>query len=323
LDQIVKSIPQKKDPRLVVGFDSADDAGVFMLSDEIALVQTLDFLTPLVDDPFAFGQIAAANSLSDVYAMGGQPLTAMNIVCFPVNLFSVEVLKETLAGGMSKIEEAGAVLVGGHSIEDSEFKYGLSVTGSVNPSRILRNSGAREGDFLILTKPIGTGVISTAIKAGIATSSDEKILVLTASELNKTASEVMLGYDIGGCTDVTGFGLAGHAREIAAASGLGIIIVASSVPLLPGVTAFADMGLLPGGCHRTRDYCSLYIDIDQSIPRNLSDLMFDPQTSGGILFTVKEKDAFACIREMKNAGVNAAIIGQVTGARQTGKISIL
>jgi len=308
LDQIVKSIPKKNDPRLVVGFDSADDAGVFMLSDEIALVQTLDFLTPLVDDPFAFGQIAAANSLSDVYAMGGKPLTAMNIVCFPVNLFSVEVLKETMAGGMSKIEEAGAVLAGGHSVEDSEFKYGLSVTGSVNPYRILRNSGAREGDLLILTKPIGTGVMATAIKAGIATPSDIQNLVLTASELNRTASEIMLKYDIGACTDVTGFGLAGHAREIAAASELGVLIDSSSVLLLPGVTDFADMGLLPGGCHRTRAYCSAYIEIDNNIPRNISDMMFDPQTSGGLLFTIKEKDAISCVNEMRNTGINASIL---------------
>lgn len=323
MDQILKGIPKKKDPRLVVGFDSADDAGVFMLSDEIALVQTLDFLTPLVDDPFAFGQIAAANSLSDVYAMGGKPLTAMNIVCFPVNLFSVEVLKETLAGGLSKIEESGAVLAGGHSIEDSEFKYGLSVTGSVNPSRILRNSGARKGDLLILTKAIGIGVISTAIKAGVASSDDARNLVSTASELNKAASEIMLKYDVGACTDVTGFGLAGHAREIAVGSGVGIMIVASSVPLLPGVLDFAGMGLIPGGCYRTMDFCNTYINIDKNIPRSLSDLMFDPQTSGGLLFTIKEKDALLCVDEMKSAGISASIIGQITDFRQSGMISIL
>lgn len=322
MDQILKGIPKKKDPRLVVGFDSADDAGVFLLSDAIALVQTLDFLTPLVDDPFAFGQIAAANSLSDVYAMGGKPLTAMNIVCFPVNLFSVDVLRETLAGGLSKIEEAGAVLAGGHSVEDNEFKYGLSVTGSVAPSRILRNSGAREGDLLILTKAIGTGVLSTAIKAGVASSGDVNNLVRIASELNRAASEIMLKHDVGACTDVTGFGLAGHAREIAAGSGLGIMIVSSSVPLLPGVLEYAGMGLLPGGCHRTMDFCSNYLSIDKMIPRNLSDLMFDPQTSGGLLFTIREKEALFCVDEMKREGIDAAIIGQMTGSKQAGIISV-
>lgn len=311
------------DHRLIVGFDSADDAGVFRLSDDIALVQTLDFLTPLVDDPYVFGQIAAANSLSDVYAMGGKPVTAMNIVCFPVNLFPVDVLRETLAGGISKIEEAGAVLAGGHSIEDNEFKYGLSVTGIVHPSRILRNSDAREGDLLILTKPIGTGVLSTAIKAGIASDCDAKNLAATASGLNKAASDIMLGFDTGACTDITGFGLAGHAREIAAASGVEIIIVSSSVPVLPGALDYADMGLVPGGCHRTREFCSSSVDVAGDVPRNLSDLMFDPQTSGGLLFTINEKDAFVCLDKMKNSGIDAAIAGKISGKNRPGRISII
>lgn len=313
----------KKDPRLIVGFDKADDAGVFLLSEDIALVQTLDFLTPLVDDPFAFGQIAAANSLSDVYAMGGKPLTVMNIVCFPVNVFPLEILRETLAGGLSKIEEAGAVLCGGHSIEDDEFKYGLSVTGTVRPSRILTNSGAREGDLLIITKPMGAGVLSTAIKAGLATPDDEKNLILTASGLNKEASEIMLKYDVGACTDITGFGLLGHAREIAAASGVEIVISSSSVIFIPRVAEYAEMGLIPGGCHRTRDFCTGFVEIDKNVSRTMSDLLFDPQTSGGLLFTIKEKDAPVCLSEMTDSGLKAAIIGQVFGTKRSGYVSVI
>lgn len=261
-----------------------------------------------MDDPFVFGQIAAANSLSDVYAMGGQPVTAMNIVCFPVNLFPVEVLRETLAGGISKIEEAGAVLAGGHSVEDDEFKYGLSVTGIVNPSRILRNSGAREGDMLILTKPL-EWQSSTVVKAGIATDADMKNLALTASALNKDAAAVMLKFDVGACTDITGFGLAGHAREMASGSGLDVFLKAASVPVLDGALDYADMGLIPGGCHRTRAFCSGIVKISDEIPRNLLDIMFDPQTSGGLLFSVKENDAHVCLDEMRNSGIKASIVG--------------
>lgn len=323
MDQIIKGIPRKKDPRLIVGIDKADDAGVFRLSDDIALVQTLDFLTPLVDDPFAFGQIAAANSLSDVYAMGGNPMTAMNIVCFPVNTFSVEVLRETLSGGLSKIEEAGAVLAGGHSVEDDEFKYGLSVTGVVHPSRILENGGARDGDLLILTKPVGTGILSTAIKAGIASLKDIEILIETASELNKTASEIMLKYDVAACTDVTGFGLAGHAREMAEASGKEIVIVSSSVPILPGSLEYAGMGLIPAGCHRTMDFCKEFIEIGKGVSRSISDLIFDPQTSGGLLFTINEKDALVCLSEMNDHGIKASVVGMVSGSKRAGHVSII
>lgn len=323
MDQIVKGLDVKPDPRLIVGFDTSDDAGVILVSEDMALVQTLDFLTPLVDDPYAFGQIAAANSLSDVYAMGGKPLTAMNIVCFPVSLFPVEVLRETLAGGISKIEESGAVLAGGHSIEDDEFKYGLSVTGTVHPSKILRNSGAREGDLLILTKPIGIGVLSTAVKGGVASKEDVQNLIKTASELNAKASQIMLGFDVGACTDVTGFGLAGHTREIALASGFGVIISSSSVPFLPGVFEYVRMGLLPGGCHRTRGHFSSSVKVSNGISREFMDLMFDPQTSGGLLFSIRENQAHKCLDQMTGEGMAGGIIGQIVGTTVPGSLEIV
>lgn len=307
---------------MLVGIESPDDAGVYQISEDMALIQTLDFLTPVTDSPYEFGLIAAANSLSDVYAMGGVPLTAMNIVCFSVDEFPEDVLKETLAGGLDKIHEAGAVLVGGHSVDDREFKYGLSVTGKVHPEKILTNSGAETGDRLILTKPIGTGVLATAIKGKIADENALKLMVDTASCLNKKASEIMLRFNPTACTDVTGFGLAGHVLEMAAGGSKHIVIDASRVPFIKKAEEYAMMGLIPEGSYKTRSFCEKKIKINPAVPTAKTDLLFDPQTSGGLIVTLKQDEAQECLKIMKNEGVAAAMIGEVLGQHACGHVEI-
>lgn len=242
----MSEVKVKPDPRLLVGFDRADDAGVYKLTEDIAIIQTVDFLTPMVDDPFLFGQIAAANALSDVYAMGGEPLTVMNIVCFPECL-DVRVLQEIIKGGLTKIEEAGATLVGGHTVDDDEPKYGLSVTGVIDPARVVSNAGAKEGDYLYLTKPLGSGIISTAIKGEMASELVVSRAVNSMAALNKTARDAMMRVGIDSATDVTGFGLLGHAMEMAESSGVGIKLWYDTLPVLTGVEELAQMGLIPGG----------------------------------------------------------------------------
>ena len=294
----------------MVGIETADDAGVYQINETTALIQTLDFFTPIVDDPYMFGQIAAANSLSDVYAMGGKPLTAMNIVAFPIGCLPAEVLGDILRGGQDKVIEAGAVIVGGHSIEDSEPKYGLSVTGIVHPDKILTNAGAQPGDLLILTKAIGTGVLSTAAKAnlfpeGVAAAVD------SMAALNRTAAEVALQYKVHACTDITGFGLLGHVYEMASGSGVSIKLQSASIPLLPDAAAAAAMGLVPGGAYTNREYFKT-VTIDSSVPVYIQDLCFDPQTSGGLLFSVPADRANELLQKLQQAGVKqAAIIGEV------------
>jgi len=274
------------------------------------LIQTLDFFTPIVDDPYLFGQIAAANSLSDVYAMGGKPLTAMNIVTFPVCRLDAEVLLAILSGGQQKIAEAGAVMVGGHTIDDDEPKYGLSVTGTVHPSRILTNAGAQIGDALILTKAIGTGVLYTALRAelfadGVAAAAQ------SMAQLNRYAAEVMEKYTVHSCTDITGFGLLGHAYEMSAASGVEMQIDSGAVPLLPDAAAAATMGLVPAGAYANREYLKL-ISFVSGVPVNIQDLLFDPQTSGGLLISLPSEQAESIVQAMKSAGVAAATcIGKV------------
>jgi selenide,water dikinase len=308
-------LPVERHPDLLVGTETGDDAGVFRLTPEIALVQTLDFLTPIVDSPFDFGRIAAANALSDVYAMGGTPKTAMNIVCFPAGDLPLETLRETLAGGLEKIREAGAVLVGGHSVDDKEFKYGLSVTGLVHPDRVLTNRGARPGDALVLTKPLGAGVLATAVKAGLGGADGEARLVAVASTLNRRAGEILLKHNPSGCTDVTGFGLGGHSLEMARGSGVRIILYMEAVPLIPGALDFARMGLLPAGTHATRGFCGRRVRVAEGLELALVDLAFDPQTSGGLLASLTPRDAARCVEEMRGEGVEAAVVGE---AREPG-----
>ncbi len=294
-----------------MGRETSDDAGVYKLRDDLALIQTLDFFTPIVNDPYRFGQIAAVNALSDVYAMGGRPLTAMNIVCFPKNTLDKSVLKEILKGGLEKIHEAGALLVGGHSVDDVELKYGLSVTGIIHPDKVMTNAGARPGDRLILTKPIGTGIIATALKGKAASKEAEAAMIKVMCELNKTAAEVMQEVGAHACTDITGFGLLGHALEMATASKCALILTASRVPIIPYALEYAQMGMIPGGTHANRNYCHRSLTIDSSIPAYILDILSDAQTSGGLLLSVPKARSARLIDLLKKKGVLAAVIGEM------------
>lgn len=310
------------DPNLLAGLERSEDAGIYRLSDELALVQTVDFFTPIVDAPYTFGQIAVANSLSDVYAKGARPLTAMNIVCFPVKAMDMSVLHEILAGGIEKMREAGVLLVGGHSVDDPELKYGLSVTGLVHPQKVVFNTGARPGDRLVLTKALGTGIVSTALKADMAPQSAVDRSVKSMLTLNKVASELMLEAGPHACTDITGFGLLGHACEMIEGTDVGLVIHASSVPVFPEVRELAEVGLLPGGLHRNREYRQHMVDVAPGVPGWLSDVLYDPQTSGGLLIAVPESAAGPLVERMRAAGVeDAAVIGEAVPQPQ-GRIHV-
>jgi selenide,water dikinase len=319
----MKDLPINSHPNLVVGIETSDDAGVYKLRDDAALVQTLDFFTPIVNDPYDFGRIAAANALSDVYAMGGRPLTAMNIVCFPITDMSKEILKEILRGGLEKIHEAGAVLVGGHSVDDQELKYGLSVTGIVHPDRILTNKGAKVGDKLILTKPIGTGIIATAVKGKLASQKASDTMIEVTSTLNDRASQIMQKYDTHACTDVTGFGLGGHVLEMAKASRVEIAIHTESIPIIPEAKEYALMGLIPAGSYATKHFCEHSVEIEPEVETVLTDLVFDPQTSGGLIISIGRDQADACLCELRDNGIQSAeIVGEVVGPHPKGKLLI-
>ena len=304
-------LPKFKDDNLIVGIETSDDAAVYKITDDIAMIQTVDFFTPVVDDPYTFGQIAAANSLSDVYAMGGEPKLALNIVGFP-NCLDPSVLAEILNGGASKVIEAGATLAGGHSIEDDEPKYGLCVTGFVNPNKILKNYGANPGDVLILTKQIGSGIVNTAVKADMASKEiiDEAIVVMTS--LNKKAKEVIENYDISSCTDITGFGLIGHSIEMAEGSDVSFEININKVPVISDAIEYAQMGLVPAGAYNNMSYFEGKVEYN-NVDEAYVDLFFDPQTSGGLLFSVNENDAQSILKDMQSKGLDTkfAIIGKV------------
>ena len=297
----------------MVGVETADDAAVYRVSDEVALIQTVDFFPPMVDDPYTFGQIAAANALSDVYAMGGEPRLALNVVAFP-NCLGAEVLGEILAGGASKVQEAGAVLAGGHSINDEEPKYGLCVSGFVHPDRIWKNGGAQAGDVLLLTKPLGVGLINTAVKAGMASAEAEKRAVESMSCLNKIAMEVLREAEIHSCTDVTGFGLTGHALETARASKASLVIETKKLEVLPDALFYASMGLVPEGTYRNKEFNKKDVRIEEQVDEALEDLVFDPQTSGGLLVSLPGRDAEMVLRKLEQAGypLKAGIVGFVT-----------
>jgi selenide,water dikinase len=309
-------------PNLIVGMERVEDAGVYQLNDDLAIIQTVDFFTPILDDPFTYGQIAAANSLSDVYAMGGKPLTAMNIVCFPVQTMDISILREILRGGLEKMREAEVVLVGGHSVDDQELKYGLSVTGTIHPRKVIRKENSRIGDRLILTKPIGTGIISTALKAEQASREVIDQFVKSMSMLNRKASEIMQEVGIHACTDITGFGLLGHAAEMVEGTEIGMLICADSVPVFPEVRDLAAMDMIPGGLYRNREYRKTMVEIGSDVDKCLADILFDPQTSGGLLISVSEDKAPRLIDMLHGAGITeAAVIGQVVG-KLKGKIAV-
>lgn len=295
---------------MLVGFGTLDDAGVYALGPEQALVQTVDFITPLVDDPFAFGQIAAANSLSDVYAMGGNPITALNVVCFPSGA-DPNLLREILRGGLSKFAEAGVALLGGHTVDDAQIKYGASVTGLVHPERIWTNAGACVGDILILTKPLGTGVVSSAVKLGTATEASMQAALVSMTTLNKSARDVLASFTVHACTDVTGFGLMGHLSHMVRASGVTAQITAQRVPLLPGALNLARAGVGPGGTARNRAHFGPNVSLASSLEEALMELLFDPQTSGGLMASVPGENEAALLAEFAARGIPAARIGEI------------
>ncbi len=297
---------------VIVGLDRADDAGVYRVNDDLALIQTVDFFTPIVDDPYWFGQIAAANALSDVYAMGGIPKTAMNLVGFPIGEMDIAILRAILEGGIEKMKEAGVVLVGGHSVEDPELKYGLSVTGFIHPDRILTKNNLKEGDHLILTKPLGTGIVNTAIKGGIASPEVIERVTHLMARLNRKPAEIMSHYEVHACTDITGFGLLGHLAEMVLGSGTGIRLQSEKIPIIPEAREYAQMGFIPAGAYRNREFRASMTVFAASVDRFLQDLFFDPQTSGGLLICVSEKDSADLVKELKTEGVqDAVIIGEV------------
>lgn len=309
-------LPQGKDENVLVGFDKADDAGVYRLSENLALVQTVDFFTPIVDDPYTFGEIAAANSLSDIYAMGGKPLSALSIVAYPAK-GDIETLEQILLGGFAKMQEAGCAVLGGHSIADEEIKFGYAVTGTIDPSRVLTNSGARPGDALILTKRLGTGVIGTAIKQGKASEESVAAAVDSMRTLNRKACETLVEFSeqhpgaVHSVTDVTGFGLLGHAREMALGSNVTIEIDHSQVEPLPGALEAIRYGCIPGGLKNNREFASCSVSLAASILPEIETLLYDPQTSGGLLISLAAAQAPALESALGAAGIPASIIGRV------------
>jgi selenide,water dikinase len=302
--------------------EHAEDAGVYRLRDDLAIIVTVDFFTPIVDDPYTFGQVAAANSLSDIYAMGGTPIVAMNIICFPIKKMDISILQEVLRGGLDKMREAGVLLVGGHSVEDNELKYGLSVTGTIHPDKVWTNKGARTGDKLILTKPLGTGIVNTALKGGLADEHSVAESIRCMSALNKKAAELLREAEVHACTDITGFGLLGHACEMVEGEDVGMVIYSSAVPILPGTKEFAQMGLIPGGTIRNRDFRIPMIERATEISDEHLLILFDAQTSGGLLISVPEQDAQTLLERLHQEGVEAAaIVGEVVETPK-GKIII-
>jgi len=315
----VGSLPQRADPNILVGFASGDDSGVYRLSDEVAIAQSVDILTPVVDDPRVFGQIAAANALSDLYAMGAEPLTALNILAIPPGL-APEIPKAIQAGGFEKLAEAEAAVIGGHTIDDPELKYGVCVTGTVHPKQIIRNSGARPGDTLILTKAIGTGVVSTAIKAGMCSEEHAAAAARSMATLNKAAAEAMLAVGASACTDVTGFGLVGHLLEMVEASGVSAEVEAAKVPLLPGALDYCGMGLLPAGSLRLKKAYAERVEIGEGVGEVLTDLLFDAQTSGGLLIATPRPEEL--LAALAGRGVESAAAIGVVVAEPRGRVKM-
>jgi len=309
LAKLLGDLPTHTDPNLLVGFDRSDDASVYRVSDDLALVQTVDFFPPIVDDPFTFGQIAAANALSDVYAMGGEPKLALNLLCVPEKM-PQSAVQGILAGGYSKVFEAGAIITGGHSIFDDVPKYGLSVTGFVHPDHFFKNLGAREGDVLFLTKPLGAGILTTAEKAEMLEPGEIDRAIAVMSTLNKGARDCAVRYRVHACTDVTGFSLMGHMLEMMQGSDVSARVETGAVDFLPRVLEFANMGLLPAGVYRNRAYAEPFVD-EGALPLMLRDALFDPQTSGGLLIAVDPRDADALERDLKVSVPSAQRIGTV------------
>jgi selenide,water dikinase len=311
---VLSALPQVSDPRLLVAAGTFDDAGVVRISDELALVQSVDFFTPVVDEPYDFGRIAAANALSDIYAMGARPLSALAVCAFPVDTLPLSVLEKTLAGGLTVLREEGVLPLGGHTVKGPEFTYGLAVTGLVHPDRVLTNAGARVGDRLVLTKALGTGVMATALKRGDLPEDARTAMVTSMTTTNRRAAEACDGIEVHALTDVTGYGLLGHALEMAEASGVALEISAASLPLLPGAKAAAEAGAIPAGLEANRAWIEAKVDL-RGVDETTAILLCDPQTSGGLLAAVAEHDLSAMLARCSERGVLAAVVGRVVEGR--------
>ena len=311
LVHMLEGFKTHRDPKLIVGYDKSDDASVYVINEELALVQTTDFFPPIVDDPFLYGQLAAANALSDVYAMGGEPKLALNIMCLAESM-DRSAVQEILRGGYEKAYEAGAIITGGHTIQGAEPIYGLAVSGFVHPNKVLTNSGARPGDVLILTKPLGIGILTTASKADLVEKPVLDRIYRQMAALNKATRDVMVKYPVHSCTDVTGFALLGHGFEMAQGSGCSIHIMAEHVPFHPEAYDLADMGFIPAGAYRNREYAEAGVHVKDGISRTMQDILYDPQTSGGLLISLPEPVAADCLKEIKEHFGEAEIVGYVT-----------
>jgi len=309
LNKILAGLPKFSDPRIIVGTDTNDDAGVFALTDDLALVQTVDFFSPITDDPYIFGQIAAANSLSDVYAMGGTPLTALNIVCVSENAGD-DIMKEILRGGADKCAEAGVFVLGGHTVQNEDTKFGLAVTGVVNPKEVITNAGVRPNDHLILTKPLGSGIIFTASKSNIAKHEHIDFSIKTMLQLNKNASQTLKSVGVRAGTDITGFGFIGHCSQMCCASGVEAEVWAKNIPVMPGALEYAALGMTTGAADRNLEHFGKSVEFEKGVPQSYRDLLFDPQTSGGLLFAVPADRVSKALNELANAGISCACIGK-------------
>lgn len=322
LKQTLKDLPAIDDPRVLVGIPAGDDAGVYDMGDGTALVQTVDVFTPSVDDPYTFGQVAAANSVSDIYAMGGTPITAVSVIGFPVRKIPDAAMREILAGGIDKMNEAGVAIIGGHSINDSEIKAGFAVTGTIDKNKIMTNAAARPGDVLILTKPLGTGIVAFASQIGRASAESIKASAASMTSLNKIAGRLMVEFGAHACTDVTGFSLMGHLGEMALSSGVDVEVTWDDIPLFPGVLEYAAAGILPGATERNKESCSDRVIADESLPQEMIDICYDAQTSGGLLVAIPEKKAGDFLKALHSQGISAAaVIGKVTG-KGSGRVQI-
>lgn len=309
---IVNHLPEYPNERVLVGPKTFADAGIYKISDDLATVSTLDFFTPVVNNPYDYGQIAAANALSDVYAMGGKPLTAMNILCYPLKSLDKDIVVEILKGSADKVNEAGAVIVGGHTLQDSEIKYGLSVTGIIHPDRIVTNAAAQAGDALVLTKPLGTGLIISALKADKVLEEHVNLATRSMALLNKTASEAMLEAGVSACTDITGFGLMGHAYELAEASKVTLSFFAGRIPIFDGCERYVRMGLIPGVSKLSKKYLKHAIRIDSGVREEVVDVMFDAQTSGGLLISIPKGNVETLCTKLREKGVvTVSVVGEV------------
>lgn len=321
LDRALCGLTQPTYPNLMVDFTTSDDAGVYKISEDQALVNTLDFFPPIVDDPYAFGQIATANALSDVYAMGAKPITAMSIVGFPLQKIDISILRKITEGSMDKLKEAGVPLVGGHSIQDEELKFGLSVSGLVHPDKVLVNNKPELDDVVILTKPLGTGTINTALKRGLASEESIEASMVSMCRLNRYASEIITEFDVKCCTDVTGFGLVGHSCEMISGSGLGLEIDFNSLKLLPGALDCVKKGAVPGGTKKNMEFRGSFVENLDSLDECIKSIIFDPQTSGGLLFTINKVQANDILNRLKDDSIDAYIVGKITN--NSNKITVI